>query len=376
VTFGVDRENPTVTRTAQPADSINPPAGDLFTYTVTDTLSGFGTINLFVNRVTNAGNVCVDFDGVAGNGCTPFVTTTTGTASISVGTIDAAVADGYYFVTANGSDIAGNVVTGEASKTILLDVTAPTQGGVVVPITATAGASSTTISANVADNVDLRLATPQVTFGAAGTIPVAEDTQISTFGLPLVTSTTASATFPFIRSLNGAGNPATAAGFNIEDAAFNASGPSSVVFQAGVVDATVAGFGAMPTGTGTFVLASSDANGIIDRTPVGAGTEAGSTTLTATVTGNSGTLNYNIPFNRVLFTFTDRAGVERVLATVTSPNAGVAADNVNRTYTYTTTLSAVALKDVLGANTTVRAIGVDAQGDAITTNAIVLTVNN
>jgi hypothetical protein len=335
----------------------------------------------------NPTGVCVDANAPAtATVCDPIATSAAGTISVDVPTIDALVPDGYYFLRVTGSDVAGNVVNGTDSKTILIDNTSalvsnPSQGGVVIPITAQAGGSNVTISASAFDNVDLRAAVPQQTFGGVTTIPVAVNTDISTFGLPLVTSTPVTATYPFIRSLDGVA--ATAAGFNTEDVAFNASGSLLVPFQAGVVSTTSNGGAVQNPGFGTFVLSSSAAD--IDRTPgsTGANLPTSSATLSAVVTGNSGTLNYNIPFNRVLFTFVDRAGIERVLTTATAPSAGVAGDNVNRTYTYTATLSATALRDVLattggapGGTTTVRAYGVDADGDAVSSNAVAINVRN
>jgi len=310
--------------------------------------------------------------------------------------------DGYYTTTIIGTDAAGNRTTTTTTTwpcltatvltcTIADDPTAPTVISIDMPPTITGNATAT-FPASASDNMDLVGSFASINYPGAITLQYPSVTGPGVaFDNVLTRSATISPTVPnFIKNLQvaPAGTPVAApAGANnavsvtvgASDEALNAATPTTVTFLPGV---TLTG-GASSTYTtgGTF-----NSGVDIQRNPVtvsnGPGTGATnpfSTTVTITAIGASGTfanpwvggavqLWYSVGGN---WFFGGNAG------------AGSARDNgTNRFWDYTLTFDPPAKAPdgtdltVNGLVINIRGIGVNTNGDAVSSNVIPMTIAN
>lgn len=417
VRFGVDLQAPVIdgTLTAQPP---NNGANDGTTFTIVYRDEGIGPsgftatpVWVKVERITTAGTVCLNAEtgafivgsgscasGPLGNG---FIATD-GTFTTPAGVM------GYYRFTYYVQDAAGNN-SSQVTVLTLIDAAAPAVAGIVAPSVITGNASAT-FSASTTDNVDLGDVQPYTSYTTVGRFLQEPSTAIGSYGPPLETSMTATATIAnFIRSLEtttaggaptGAIDRADAISFNVRD-------------QAGVVDANAcpavgapntsagnctnrtdditanvaAGIPAGTTGNGertfgnanigvaTFTLAQNNAT-VCNSTGTGAGqpcpTNPSTTTLTATATGPTAT--FATPFVRVNFYYVDPAtGRAILIGTSSAPSvtdSGPVGATV-RSYIYTATWNPA---NLAAAAYEVFAVGVHSSGMGLQSPSVVTTV--
>ena len=127
----------------------------------------------------------------------------------------------------------------------------------------------------------------------------------------------------------------------------------------------------LPAGIRSFVAAASAASVCASGGDCGGAPET--VQLSATVVGPGG--SFAAPFERLFFYYTDRLGALRMLGAFRS--LAPADTPQGRTWTYGATLDAPALGGRLpapGGTTTIYAVGVDSQGDALLAATAVLTV--
>jgi len=330
------------------------------------------------------------------------------------GTVYAASADasgcvgcGYFFYTQTALDLARNA-TATMTRNVVIDLQAPTVGGIQVPAALTGGASAS-FATSAIDNLDLISSDYSLTYntlpsGAAGpflVIRAAGPALGVAFDNVLTTSSSFAATVPlFIRSIAtttagnapqnngnqvpgpGAGLP-TQIGVRVYDAANNPSVVSNAAINAANVPQTTptnylaAPAGANPAATMiSFQVSNAAAN--ISNCPTAtcaggvAPANATSVALTATSTGNEGaTYQFINPFTQVQFYYYDSgyAGASNEWILIGSAVAPVVTDNNPPTIrTFTWTLSpAFDPPAALGSGATLKviAIGLNAVGDGL-----------
>lgn len=366
-TNGADFVAPTIVGLTGPANlSATTAAPGNFAFTVTDNASGFGA-----NPVT----ATLSFVGTSGT-----ATCLIGTSSCTVGgslplTFDATNltnVDGYYTIgNWTVADQALNT-TAVASRTYLLDATAPAFSGGLSLQPLYTGNASASFNTAVTDNIDLASVFGVLTYPTASIQYPSQS--IGSYGLPLEKS--ASVAFNvanFMRCLNPAAdfatttNKANGVDLTVTDQAANATAfglfaiPAANVETCGAVGATTINtFG--PT---TVAYEAGKTQVDIDGASLAA---ASGTTATLTAVADV-PINTSVdPFSRVDFYWFDGTNYRLIGSTT-----GVLAQSpTTRTYTYSIVWNPAS--PVTAAVNTVVAIGVDSNGDAVLTGtgAIVL----
>jgi hypothetical protein len=306
-----------------------------------------------------------------------------GTANITGGS----AGEGYYNLTAQLSDVAGNVAPTPAfTRRYLVDATLPTFTGNVgmnAQYSGNAPAAFTNLLAN--DNLDLNKLFGVVQYTGAAINLEYPSQSIGSFGLPLEKTFSGTYTIPsLIRCINpanafaaNAANEAQQITFSATDQAGNAG---TVAPVAGALLAALDNCGAvgnlpLPAVINTFA----DSNVVYpgtSKTQVsksGLTTGANAPTVSLTAIADVSLDNAPEPFTRVEFYFQNAAG-NYVLIGQSGP--GVLNQTVtNRTWTYKFSWDPDATVPT-NAATSVIAIGIDAQGDAVRTAGVVVNVAN
>ena len=383
--FGVDKVAPTVSMT-----TANNGASDVTGYNVSknfsfiynDSISGFtaatpirGTlVRNFFGTPSAADCVIGTFSATALTCSTTNITVTSnfGTPPAAGGSIEftsGTAVVGYYTITAVARDRALNSSTPALVRIAAFDNVAPTVGAVTQSPAAVVSLGTVTVSASAADNFDLATSAGRLVYNPAGTAPtpvtfqsVAGTSFGPNFDATLVTSGTASVALPNVyRGLQGV--DAT----NVIQA--NRAGPTATitVTDVGTNTATSAA-GAIAT---TTAGANIQAGNTFTVTPTSAApaTTQTTTSLTARVAGLiTDPAFQSQPFAQI--DFYKLTGGEQVL--VGSVTGVLVTDNNTsgvRTYTYSATSVALTAAAV----NTFYAVGRNAAGDAVISNAITVT---
>jgi len=364
-TLGVDVEAPEIIldEDVNPANLTAVAAADTYVFQAADDRSGFGATPYRVTQMrrTPTANTCV-IGNTADGGCAPVA---------SNGTIGFAGTNGYYELTVSVRDQAGN----ESEKVVrvnLVDNTAPQVSNITIPFTLTGGAQ-TTFTALGQDNIDLASAQARLVFANGLELPFNKPSTYGTFGFDaFTTNVTLSETIPLITSVYEFGSNATIVGnakeatdvrFLVADLADNTSIQTNAFAVNTITPKAMANLGnadfdmvapaaTVCTATGssaTDAKCKSGANAVTSRT------------LTATITGPSGT--FANPFKTVYFYRYDDTGDVQLIGTA---SAKVADTGATRTWTYTTTFSAAGLPTQAGVE--IFALGVDASGNGLLTD--------
>jgi hypothetical protein len=367
--FGVDKIAPTLSMTAgSTAQTAGTDAKDQtgynvsknYTFVYSDTISGFdpafpisGTLtrNFFTTGSDSVVN-CVIGTYTAGKACT---------AVPMAGQIEftnSTLLSGYYTVTAQGVDRAGNssasVTRIAAYDAVAPTAAAPTLAASVAPL------GTASISSAVTDQFDLASSTGRLSYGTVNFGSVAGTSFGPNFDATRVTSGTATVALPNVYR----GLQSTTAGGVINAGAVLPTGSVAVtdvgrntVTSANVAITTTTASADVQVGN-TFAVAP---------TSTAPATSQATTTLTVTVVGASTDPAFQSqPFSKIDLYKANAAG-ELVLVgsitttpSVTDTGAGV------RTYTYTAT--GVAL--TAAATNTFYAVGVTAAGQAVLSQAV------
>jgi hypothetical protein len=326
-------------------------------------------------RVNSTGaNTCVIGTGTA---CTQVAVA--GTASIT----GASTGEGYYTITAQMSDVAGNAApVPPFTRLFLVDATAPTfTGNVGLAAQYSGNAAATFSNLSITDNLDLGRLFGRVNYANLGNLQY-QDQQLGSFGTPLEKTFAGNYTIAsLIRCINAAGDFSAQAGseatqvtFFAEDQAGNQGSVSPV---AGALQAALDNCGAVGNLTAPAAItafADSAVNYGSGKTQVSiAGTTTGvnsaSVGLTAITTVTLD--NAPEPFTRVEFYYEQTPGN---WVKIGQSGPGVLNQTVTtRTWTYKFTWDPDATVPV-NAATNVIALGIDAQGDAVRTTGIAVNV--
>ncbi len=299
-------------------------------------------------------------------------------------------ADGYYTFTGSLIDQAGNAAT-TFTRMILQDLTAPLITANVAPSPVLTGGSPATFGSAVSDNVDLKGTNFTFDFaGGADWMPFSADA-VAGDGTPFdgahTTTASSSTTIDFVRGLEqvtGADLPAggIATVTNVraiaEDMAENVSGAVSNNINPGTITELPVGFGAAGILAPGWLLTDPAANAdLCDGTggdddtcgdgapgvsPVGA---EPSLTLTAEVSGASGTFANPFLSGHVFFYMVDLAGNNVLLADVPANSAALNDSGAARTYTWTYELTSADVAGLNGNTIQTFAIGVNSDGDGL-----------
>lgn len=383
-TFGADFVAPTGSIAAGPgANSAFTSAGAVGNYSISasDNASGFGPNPLMV--VVKRSHPALAGACVIGTG-TSCTSAARPLAFDPLNAVAAPTNEGYYDVTIDLLDQAGNSVNLITNRVFLLDDPAQIapgatadigfSGGISLP-SLIAGATTNNFSATVRDDIDLASV-----FGVT-TYPTADiqypSQSLGTYGLPheLGGSAINYAVANWMRCINVAGdfatttNQPTVINLTVADQAGNTTTLASPAFGANaqacgaVGDATINTFGPI---VATFPTGKTQ----IDLDGASLAT-ASSETVTLSAVADV-PLNTSVsPFTRVDFYFQDLAGNLRAVGSATGT---LTQTPTNRTWTFTFVWNPDAATVQVGAVTIV-AIGVDSQGDAVlTATASVTTV--
>ena len=370
--IGVDFVTPTIVSVAGPAANsffTSQAAMIDFSFSVTDNASGFAAfpVNARIVRLDSVNTAfCVLGSGsscAAKDTALVFDPTKTLTAS------------GYYTITYAVKDQAGNI-TATTTLTYLLDQTAPTwTGGVSLP-SVIAGATTNTFTATPNDNLDLGSVFGVVTYPTANIQYPSQS--LGSYGPPLEKGGTAIgyAVNNWIRCLNPAGDFATTTNqpsvinLTVSDQAGNTATVPSPAFgpnaqPCGAVAGGAAAFNSF--GPLTVTLGAGKTEVDIDGATMATTSQ---TTADLQVVADVPVNTTADPFTRVEFYYVNAAGNLQLAGTAT----GVLAQTpTTRTYTYKFTWDPdanVPSAALPGAAVNLVAIGVDAQGDAVMSNAI------
>jgi len=369
-TFGADFVAPSIVSVTGPAANSffnSQAAMPDWSFNVTDNASGFGAEPVVARIVRlDSANTALCVLGT-GNSCTATDTL------LAFDPTRALTNSGYYAITYQLRDQAGNLTTA-TTVTYLLDQVAPTwTGGVSLP-SVIAGATTNTFTATPSDNLDLASVFGVVTY-PTGTIQYPSQS-LGSYGGPLEMGGTAIgySVNNWIRCLNPETDFATTTNqpsvinLTVADQAGGTATVPSPAFGANAQTCGAVGATAINT-FGPLTVALGTGKTEIDRDGA---TMATTSTATATLTVVADVpINTSVdPFSRVEFYYQDLAGNLRFAGSATGVLAQTPA---TRTYTYTFTwdpdanVQAAALP---GAAVNLVAIGVDAQGDAVRSNAI------
>ncbi|MHB1089450.1 MAG: hypothetical protein ACYC19_11905, partial [Acidimicrobiales bacterium] len=368
VPFGVDRVAPTATFSGgTAANATNATAASTFNFAATDTLSGFFApdsvlrATIVRNFRTGLDSTCAIGDNTAaGEGCAEVwigqnVNVTGGTGQV-----------GYYTITAAAQDVAGNKQSPALTRTALFDNVAP---GVAANATQTAdavGGGSASFTASATDNLDLKAATGFIIYNlptySSDTLVFTGNT-LGTYGAPLETSGTASFTANNIFRTLVEAPAGTISAFGTAVAPADAIRVSDQANNTATTNANAVTFsGAATTGIAAgvtgFALTASDV------TP-----NAGETiTMQARVT-TAGTV-VNQPLSNV-YLYTESVGKLTQVGSQTAASVTINSDGT-RTYIYTISYTAPSTASTAS---TLRAVGMESDGDAVISDAVTVTTN-
>jgi hypothetical protein len=340
--------------------------GEIFALTGADALSGpFDTWGTLRRLNANGNTTCVRGAGTACNN----VSSTTG-AFATTATI------GYWTFSGVFRDVALNTTApAETSRTAIFDNVAPQVVNVNVPLSVTGGAQAS-FSATATDNLDLQDFVYQTVFGAFN-LPHGPRQSLGTFGAPLLQQAPLSASVSFIRSLEttagvtpaGAITAASQARFEARDFADN------IGFATGALIGVPAGTTAGSRGVNEW---ETEATPPVVCVGTGCGTTPATTQLEAMARGVSG--EFAAPFARVIF-YRNDGGVLTYIGETTSrvstddgSSQTPPANATGRVWTYSGVSFTPMLSDK-GGVVNVHAVGVSAAGDALLSDAFVVTVN-
>ena len=380
--FGADFTAPTGTMTGPAANSAFVSAGAVGNYAVaaTDNASGFGAtpLNVIVTRTNPAAaNTCVLGSGT---GC---VTPSAQALTFSpLGGVAAPTNEGYYNVTISLVDQAGNSTSLTTGRVFLVDDPAQVAPGATVDVGLTggislpsviAGATTNNFAATPVDDIDLASVFGVTTYPTAAIQYPAQT--LGAYGLPMerggagINYSVAN----WIRCINVAGDFATTTNqptgitLTTTDQAGNTGSLASPAFGANaqacgaVGDVTVNFFGNNAATALTPNYGAGKTQVDIDGATLAA---ASSSTVQLSVIADVPLNTANNPFARVDFYY-QSGGTLRLIG---SGSATLAQTATNRTWTYTLTWDPDANVPVGAVN--IVAIAVDAQGDAVLSNAI------
>jgi hypothetical protein len=331
-----------------------------------------------MNRLNaNNSNTCV-----LGGGTAPACTATSQQALTFRGTGGSTV-DGYYTTTINLTDAAGNSVQLVNAQLNELDAVIPTfTGGISLPAVI-AGAATNTFTTTVADQLDLGSIFGVVAYPGVG-LAIQYPTQvIGAFGSPLEQSSAnlGYAVANWIRCLNAPGSFATAAN---PPSQIQLTVTDQTTINQNVATLTSGAFGANAqacTGTVGNLGGTAVPNSFVQNAPV-YGTGLTQVDLDGVTVANISSTTVQLqavadvplnssadPFSRVDFYYLNTAGN---LVKIGSATAVLAQTQTNRTYTYNFTWDPAA--PVQTGAVGVVAIGVDAQGDAVSTAGQIVNI--
>jgi len=296
--------------------------------------------------------------------------------------------EGYYNLTAQMSDVAGNVAPAPAfMRRYLVDATAPTFTGNVgmnAQYSGNAPAAFTNLLAS--DNLDLNQLFGVVDYTGAAGISIQYPSQsLGSFGLPLEKSFSGTYTIPsLIRCINAANSFAVNAAAEAVQITFSATDQANnvgtVAPVAGALQAALDNCGAVgnlpaPAFINTFndspVVYPGTAKTQVSKSGLTSGANAATANLT--VVADVSLDNAPEPFTRVEFYYQNAAGNYVLIG---QAGAGQLNQTVtNRTWTYTFSWDPDATVPT-NAATNVIAIGIDAQGDAVRSAGVVVNVAN
>jgi hypothetical protein len=379
--FGADFTAPTGTVTGPAAgppglnNAAPGPPGN-FAVAASDNASGFdpaGALLVSMSRLNPSGTTtCVIGSG---SGCTAAQQLLTFDALGGTGL------EGYYTTSITLVDVAGNQTVLVTARLYEYDIT-PTafSGGISLP-SLIAGATTNTFLATATDNLDLNTIFGDVVYPLA-TLRYPSQS-IGSWGPPLEQSVAVSyAVANWIRCINASGSFAAASG---PPTGITLTATDQTLTATNTVNSTSlasAAFGANAqacTG-GVGNIAAADILSFIQNAPnYGAGktqvdisgtslAAASSATVTLTAVADVALNSSADPFTRVDFYYDNGAGV---LINIGTATVVLAQTLTNRTYTYTVVWDPDAAVPVGAVN--VVALGVDAQGDAVLTNVVVVT---
>ena len=385
--FGVDKVAPTVAFSTSNNGASDPPTGynvsKNFSFIYNDSISGFnaatplrGTlVRNFYATPSAADCVIGTFSATALTCSTTNITVTSnfGTPPAAGGSIEftnGTAVVGYYTITATARDRALNSSTPSLTRLAAFDNVAPTVGAVTQSPAAAVSLGTVTVSASAADAFDLASSSGRLVYNPAGTAPtpvtfqsVAGSSFGPNFDATFVTSGTASVTLSNVyRGLQGVD------GTNVIQA--NRANPTATI------TVTDVGTNTATSAAGTIATSTAGANiqagNTFSVTPTSAApaTRQTTTNLTASVGGLVADPAFQSqPFAQI--DFYRVSGGELVL--VGSVTGVLVTDiGANRTYTYAATSVPLAAATVLTVNT-FYAVGRNAAGDAVISNAITVT---
>lgn len=375
-----DRTPPTGSITSGPSpNSAFISAGSVgnFTIAATDDVSGFSStpLSVIVTRTNAAGTSCVIGSGA---GCT--VPAARPAIFDPLDGTGAPTNEGYYSVSITLGDQAGNSTSLVSGLVFLSDdpmQTAPgasadigVLGSVSVPVLLV-GAATNTFTVFSADDLDLASVWGVTTYPTASIRHVPQS--IGTFGPPLTTGSTVSyAVANWIRCLNGVGDFATISNkphhitLTVSDQAGNSFSQPSPQFGGSAQSCGAVGDG-MVTSFGSVIADYGVGKASVDIDGVNM-SAASSASVGLRVTADVPLVPGVNPFSRVDFYYQSAAGP---LVLIGTGNAAMTQTAISRTWAYDLTWNPDATVPV--GTVAVVAIGVDAEGDAVLSGAIVLT---
>jgi|SoiMethySBSTD1v2_1073268.scaffolds.fasta_scaffold02577_1 hypothetical protein len=380
--FGADFTPPTATITGPVANTGYNAALPNWATTASDNASGFsltGPMRVIMTRLNP--NNTVDCVIGSGTGCT-----TPGTQNMTFSATGGPATDGYYTTTISIQDAAGNSVTLITAQVNGFDATLPLfSGGISLPAVI-AGATTNTFTTTVTDNLDLGSIFGVVAYPGFN-LQYPSNT-IGSFGSPLEQSSTnfGYAVANWIRCINAAGsflvaaNQPTGITLSVTDQtsvpSTNTTSLASGAFGANAAPCnTPAGQGHVGNIPSGAILSFLDVapNYGAGKTDVDLdGQSVATTSATSVVLSAIADVALNSsadPFSRVDFYYQNGAGNWVKIGT---GSAVLAQTQTNRTYTYSFTWDPAA--PVAAGAVPVMAVGVDAQGDAVVTAGVSVTI--
>jgi hypothetical protein len=372
--LAADFTPPTGSVTGPPAGppGMNPVAPASFTVTASDDASGFGALPLLVEMsLLDPSNTTTCLIGAAGScglpAAQPLTFDATGGPDLQ----------GYYTTTITLVDQAGNTVVLVTARLYESDAIAPAfSGGISLP-SLIAGATTNTFTATATDDLDLNAIFGVVAY-PQGNFQYPSQT-IGSWGPPLEQSALVNyAVADWVRCINAAGSFTTASGpptgitLTVTDQALNIGTLASAPFGANAQVCT-GSVGNIPPGDFVapfFTLNAPNYGGALLVQVSKGGTVNSTTSATVTLTAEASVTLTTLlnPFTRVDFYYVNgpvniKIGTGAVTLTATA---------TTRVYTYTIVWDPDA--SVPAGVTTVVALGVDAEGDAVLTNTVTVTV--
>jgi hypothetical protein len=378
--FGVDKIAPNISMTTAnngAAANTGYNTAHNFSFIYNDTISGFGnttsplkgtlTKNFFTAGTSAAADCVIGTYSATAKTCAAVVITPTSNSGTppnvanSIDMTNGTLVPGYYFVTANVTDLAGNV-SGTVTRLAAFDNVAPVIAGLTQSPATVAAMGTVTVTGNATDNLDLTSSKGNLTYATAA-LPfqgVAGTTFGPNFDATTVTTGAASVALPNVyRGLQSApGGAITAnaavpvAKLTVTDVGTNVSLPATLTIAT--------------TTPATNVLTNSNT---LTATPTSTAptTSQASTTLTINVGGLASDISFQSqPFTQIDI-YKVVSGELVLVGTATNPSNTI--QGTTRTYTYTA--SGVAL--TAAATNTFYVIGRTAAGDGVISDPITVT---